>query len=243
MHEAVEELQFRRTENKCLKACNRLEHLLLSRRFAVLFRQIATPNYEMHRFVQLTAEVGLFPLVLEYHKDKFVGCNPDKYALGRLLFHGGKGRKGGDKIKALPIIDIEDSNGLAFYDVRTRSGESLIAFHHQLLAACVSLPAILRCDISEWLNVHGPSARQYYQQFLSLFVRHAVLFESFLQTGSDGQFTSEIVVPAICSAQERYGHRPLICRLDPPESEGAPFWLQYPSELWPMAQSSVCLEI
>src|SRR3990172_5778512 len=98
---------------------------------AVLFRQIGTPNHEMKRFLQLTSEYSLTPVVWEYLADKFVPGNAMKYAWGRLGFYKGLGRNGGLKIDYLNVIDFNSADGVALRDVQTLWGQPLVEFHHR----------------------------------------------------------------------------------------------------------------
>src|SRR3989344_6431539 len=50
----------------------------------VQFRQIATPNHDVHWFVELTKDHGLTTVFFEYHKDKFTSNNEFKHSLGQL---------------------------------------------------------------------------------------------------------------------------------------------------------------
>jgi len=226
--EQATSILFSRRQQRCPRARDVLEDYLGSDRFAVLFRPVATPNFELLRFASLATAHNLTPLVMEYHRDKFVSyCNPIKHALARMRFHNGTGRNGGARITALTVADISASSGRILADVTTISGEPLIAFHHHLLSTVGELQEVALYDASAWLGTHGPTARHYYTRLLSLFVGHAILFETFLATPHEAQFTSQIVRPAFDGAYSRRGCRPLICRLDPTDAEGHPYWLQY----------------
>ncbi len=120
---------------------------------------------------------------------------------------------------------------MALQEIATLWGQRLISFHHELLSMRPSLSHVETHDASDWYVEHGPSAQQYYTDFFTLFIDHAILFESFLVTPQEEQFTSEIIIPAFEAAYARRGLRPLICRLDPPDTEGDSYWLQYPQEL------------
>lgn len=235
VEDAVAELQARRAE--CAdEASDELEKKLLQQPCAFLPPNIATPNFELSRFISLAASAGLRPIVGEFQRDKFVHRSPDKYALARMTFHGGTGRNGGSRNCCVSVADMTRANGLPMQQVVTHKGQSLIEFHHHLLSASSHLPAIELHDTSDWFYAHGSTAREYYTDFLSLFVRHAILFENFLLTPHEKPFTNEIVLPAFEAAHARNGLRPLICRLDPPDAEGDPYWLQYPMELLPVAR-------
>jgi hypothetical protein len=214
-----------------LRTESALERHLSARPYAVLFRQVATPNYELHRFVDLASAAGLTPLVLEFHQDKFVTRNAIKYSLGRMGFHAGTGKKGGPRIRFLSVADLPAADGRQLCHAVTRWGQGLVSFHHELLSSRPVLRGVELFDGSDWFLSHNGGAGEYYADFLSLFVRHAVLFESFLYSPQERQFTTEVVIPAFAAASARHGCRPLVCRLDPADSEGLPYWLQYPDEL------------
>jgi hypothetical protein len=197
----------------------------------VLFRQVATPNFELERFVSLAASAALTPLVLEFHQDKFVTRNDIKYALGRMGFHGGKGRNGGPRVRFISVADLPAADGKRICQVVTRRGQSLISFHRELLASRQACGVVELFDGSDWFLSHPDGAGEYYVDLLSLFVRHAVLFESFLCSSPELEFITEVVIPAYHAATAQHGSAPLVCRLDPADAEGAPYWLQYPDEL------------
>ena len=230
LENAAAELRTRRGAS-VLAVRTPLERHLFDGHYAVLFRQIATPNFELERFVSLALSAGLTPMVLEFQRDKFVTRNPIKYALARMGFHAGTGRKGGSRLRFISVADLHATDGRLLCHALTSWGQRLVLFHHELLEERQSLSCIELFDGSEWFLSHGGGARSYYAAFLSLFVRHAVLFESFLFTLHEHQFTSEIVLPSFDAVFAQHGLRPIVCRLDPPESEGFPYWLQYPDAL------------
>ncbi len=216
-----------------------LEKKLAERACGYLPRNSATPNYELTRFVSLTTSVGLTPLVGEFTRDKFVHGNPDKYALAHLTFHDGIGRNGGARNQRLRIVNVEEWHGQQLREVHTFWNQPLLEFHHELLTRSDIADRIKLADSSSWFFTHGPTAREYYADFLALFVDRAVLFETFLLTPHDAPFTTDIVLPAFETACARIGKRPLICRLDPPDMEGDPYWLQYPITLMPFVKEKL----
>lgn len=230
LEDAVAELHTRQREHTKPSSCE-FERILSSRPCAVLSRWVATPNFELGRFVSLAASVGLTPLVAEFYSDTFTSHNPIKRALARLRFSNGFGRCGGPRSSLLTVADATSRNKSRLHELRTVWGQPLVSFHHELLALQPAYSPVVTADFSEWYRVHGGSARHYYAHFFGLFVRHAVLFDSYLLTGDEQRFTSEVVIPAFHAAFSRHGHRPLICRLDPTESEGHEHWLQYPHAL------------
>lgn len=231
IQDVVQEL-FRRRALSAPTVNNDLESLLAPSGYAVLFRQVATPNFELERFLFLASITGLIPLVFEFHQDKFVTRNPAKYALARMGFFDGIGRNGGPRSKRISIVDLDMADGTPFTHLTTSWGESFVEFHHGLLSLFSPNTSVCRFDGSEWLKNHGGNARNYYTDFFQLFVRHAVLFESFLlSTDEDTIFTTDVVLPAFAEVVSNSGFKPLICKLDPPDREGDPLLYSYPMSL------------
>lgn len=217
------------------KPMDDLERKLAERHHAVLFRQIATANFETDRFVSLATLAGLSPLVVEYHDDKFAERNPAKHAWLRMRFPCEAGRQGGSTAKVVTLTDVTQVNGLRLRDLTTQWGCNVVDFHHQLVRTIPKLHCLEWHDGSEWFRAHGGNARGYYPALFEIFVSQAVLFESFPTQGCDADFTAEVMIPALKTVCVRRGIRPLICRLDPVETEGDPLWLQYPRDLFDSA--------
>jgi hypothetical protein len=233
LEEAVALLHTRR-RNITADSDGELERRLAARSCAVLFRQVATPNFELRHFRSLAADAGLWPVVLEFPGDKFAHCNPEKYAIARLTFSLGTGRNGGSRNRCVAVVDMTKANGRLMSEVKTFWNQPLIEFHHELLTDSGLGLDLERYDSTAWFQSHGGSARLYYADFFELFVDRAILFESFLQTPGETIFTEETILPAFESVCAQRGQRPLICRLDPPEREGDPYWHHYPPELLPV---------
>ncbi len=195
---------------------------------AVLFRHLATPNYEMRRFMAVPDATGLKPLFLEIHEDKYSLNNPLKYYLGRMALHNGIGKKGGHKIEYRNVIDFNESHTKRISEVKTLWGESLIDFHHRLLAHAYSLDEGCLCNVSELLDPGSRSAKEYYRKLLPLFARHGILFENFMLNGEELAFTRDIFLPAFFEVWEKTGKKPLVVALEPTEIEGDIFWLCHP---------------
>ena len=75
---------------------------------AVLFRQLATPNYETRHFMDV---LGSFPtspkpLFWEYYEDKFTPNNYLKLSLGKLKFLLGIGKKQGRNATAILSTNV-----------------------------------------------------------------------------------------------------------------------------------------
>lgn len=207
--------------------------LACERPVGVLFRQVGTPNYETRRVARLCAQHGLRLVIWEYHDDRFVVQNSDKHALGKLGFYGGIGRNGGRRLEYVRIFDVVAMNGRSFREIVTADGEPLLDFHHRLLAAeCPELGPDALFDGSAWFARHGGSARDYYAAFVSLFLRHAILFETFvLQEESERAFTRDVFLPAFTGLLEATGLRPLVVPAEREDWEGDDFWDFYPEPL------------
>ena len=100
----------------------------------VIFRQLATPNYESRRFIHITEAFENFvPVFFEYLEDKYTDNNEWKYHLGKMLFYGGKGKKGGEKISGLNVIEFNTSRGKKIDTLKTLWGQNLVDFHHGVI--------------------------------------------------------------------------------------------------------------
>ena len=199
-------------------------------RYAVFARQVATPSHEVARFLSMATNCNLRPLFFEFHDDKFVTLNRCKFALARMRFADSiNTHKDG---RVTDVLDIQACQGRSFASISTKWGEPFVQFHHRLFREVFPIiPDSAFFDGSGWFHSHGLSPRKYYPDFLSLFVSNCVLFESYLLCPEELDFTRNVVIPAFDSVCKAFGRRPLIVRLDPPDSEGNNFWLSYPTSL------------
>lgn len=199
----------------------------------VLFRHIATPNYEISRFLlaadALADEVN--PLVLEYTKDKFTNRNDAKFALAKLGFHKGRSKNKELILENKVIVDINDSNFKPIDSINTHWGQNFVDFHHELFNTTYPSFSHLPVDISDWLHKHGEAAKDYYKAFLSLFVRDGILFENFLVHGKEHEFTKDIVLRAMLEIEQETGKKVLIVPLEPTSMDDDRFWVTYPHPL------------
>ncbi|MEQ1635965.1 MAG: hypothetical protein ABL903_04685 [Methylococcales bacterium] len=201
-------------------------------RTAILFRQIATPNHEMHRVVKICDTYKLNLLILTIQDDKFTTENTGKYALGRMGFYEGIGRQGGKKIRYSSIIDLNQCNGRPFQECITYRGQSLVEFHHNLLLQeFPQLSPSNIIDCSEWYRRHSRRKGNAYREMLKLFLKDAILFETFLFSGKEREFTLNKVLPAFQEIVDTYGIKPLIVHSDTHELEGDDYWQYYPEHL------------
>jgi hypothetical protein len=235
LEEAYEELERRRRDP-------RLEHLVLEalggnvleplQQYpkAVVARSVVSPNYEITRFADVAyGYKKLEPLFLEYHSDKFASNNESKRMMGRLYFYNGKGRSGTMRTDSLNIIDFSSSNGEGISAVKTLWGQDFVGFHHEFFDSQYQKLSHMFFDASHWLRAHGKSATHYYRAFLSLFIRHGILFENVMLNDEEVAFTSKVFLPAFISVHKLFGLKPLIVPLAPTDTEESPFWMCYPS--------------
>lgn len=197
---------------------------------AIFSRHITTPNYEARRFMIIPDTTKLKPLFWEYHDDKFTSNNTLKHRLGKMVLYEGKGKKGGDKVVYENIIDFNVSNGKKIRQVETLWGQSLVDFHHELLNSAYPHLEGHIFDASDWFYKHGGTAKDYYLKFVAIFVRNGILFENFILSGDELNFTKEVFLPAFFFVWKYFGKKPLIVALEPTEIEGDDFWTYHPIE-------------
>lgn len=198
---------------------------------AVIFRHVATPNYENRRFISLVEGFEeLKPLFWEYYSDKFTSNNECKRTLGKLFFFKGKGKNGGLKIDSTNIIDFNNYNGHPISSIKTLWGQNFIDFHHEFFRSCFRDMTDTFFDSSEWFKLNGKTAQGYYKSFLTLFIRNGILFENFLLDEREKSFTENVFMSAFIDIHNELGLKPLIVALEPTNIEGNQFWLCYPGE-------------
>lgn len=193
---------------------------------AILARTLTTPNHEFFEFHRLAQEAGLEGWCLEYSQDKFRAENFDKYYLGKLYFNGGVGKKGGQRLSTLRVVDFDNAEGKSIDSIETLWGESLVGFHHRLVEQVAPHEARFS-DASQWVLQNGKKSDSFYPYYLALFLCHGVLFENFLL--EDKPLIEKMFLPAIHILREKFNLFPLIVPLSPLEREYDLYWRQYPS--------------
>ncbi len=198
-----------------------------NKNFAVLFRHIFTPDYEIEKFLEKAKRLNLEPVLIEYKEDKFVAENDDKYALGKLYFYRGHGKNNEIIMDAFKIIDFDDSVRKKIVDVKTIWGELLTEFHHRILFFYYPELEKKIFDYSNWLHFHGGLAKNYYYNFLALFISNAILFDNFRDEGKEGEFCMDIFAPALDCVKNNFGLNPMIIPIQEIEDENNPKWWGY----------------
>jgi hypothetical protein len=242
MEEAMEELNKRRNDDELQKKVEEyfkdvgIPEQLQGDPRLILFRQVATPNIEVSRFLIISDGVDMKPLFLEYFDDKFTSNNEWKLYLGKLAFYEGVGKKGGSKISYKTIIDFNKFNGKKINEVETLWGDKLINFHRSLFEVNYDhIGADSFFDGSDWFKSCGGNAVSYYEKFLSLLILNGILFENFLlDRGDEYSFSKDIFLPAFKFVSDYFGVKPIIVPLSPTTIESEEFWLcQNPkTQLW-----------
>jgi hypothetical protein len=200
--------------------------------YALLARFIATPNLEALRFLGLAKDSGLLSVIAGSNHDKFVTQNPLKRALARMGFHNGFNRHGQPLVEFVNVMN-GSQQGRPMQELRTLWGQSLIAFHHELLAHAINgggHPAVF--DISAQYTRAGGTAAAYYRRFLlPLCIADGIVFEDYLLDGNELSFTRDVVLPAFDAVTAKFGLKPLIVRLSAPKEENSSHWFWYPGEM------------
>lgn len=203
------------------------------RNTAIIFRQIATPNYEMHRVSALCDKYNLNLLIFTINEDKFCTANTCKYALGRMGFFEGLDRRGSKKIRYRAIIKFAQYDGQLLRECKTCRGQSFVEFHHALLLKeLTQLNHDNITDCSKWFLKQRDLTENWYLELLKPFLKHAILFETFMLSGRELDFTLTKVLPAFQEMIDTFGIKPLIVRSDTEEMEGDDYWQLYPAHLY-----------
>jgi hypothetical protein len=232
--EAISELNNRQDHSKLGEYTDNFldkhaPEIMRGKKSMVLFRHIATPNYEIRRFlIAADALEVLHPIIFEYTADKFTNRNDWKYSLGRISLHKGTNKKGEQIFECKNVIDFNQCNNKPIHSINTHWNQSLVDFHHEIFTKGYPTLKNNVFDLSSWLHEFGSSAKDYYKPFLTLFLKNGILFENFLLEGKELSFTKEIILPTLIEIAKETGHKPLIVALEPTEIEGDQFWLAHP---------------
>lgn len=198
---------------------------------AVLARQVASPNFEAIRFLDLSRELNLKSLYLEYLSDKFVAGNIDKYYLCRLFFHRGNIRDKNHVATTLKMVDICDAEGKCMDTLKTIHDKNLVEFHHELINPLNLFFDADIFDISKHYERNGLVAERYYTYFFSLYICYGVLVENYLLDDKQTAFTRDIVLPNFRKVSELFGLKPLVVHLGPSGEEENLYWRYYPTSI------------
>lgn len=203
-----------------------IPEVLKNRKCAVLGRQIATPNHESRRFIAIAKENNLYPVFFEYLDDKFSSRNEFKHSLGQLHISQKIGKKNGSTVERITIVDFNKHGSKKLREVKTFWDESLPDFHKKLFVAHnYDIKDFYSHDWSNWYKDNGKKPLDYYINLFLIFTCKGILFENFLiSKDSEGNFTKEVVLPAIEKVINLVGVRPLLVPLEPLDLETDKLW-------------------
>ncbi len=195
---------------------------------AVLFRYVATPNFEFGLAARKSDILGLPLLYIEFTKDKFCTINPEKRSLGRMSILNGVDKHGNYIVAKKNIFDLATNDGKRFCDITTFSGESLVDLHHRMFFA---ENKNIVYDISDFAAKSGRCAIETYPFYLTLFTTFGVLFEDYdVSSKEERRFVLDVVLPAFRSVRDMFGVKPLIVQLLDSD-QGVEYWNFYPKEI------------
>lgn len=196
---------------------------------AVLSRDVISPNKELFYFLDLLKDVKMSPIFLEYLDGKFVARNFNKYHLCRMFFYNGRGKRGGDKLSTLKVVDFNKMEGKKMEQLKTVNGKNFVDFHHKILKKSVpQLKTGKISDFSDWFNKHRKKSKEYYVHYLALFLTHGILFDNFITKNGEGNFTQTKIIPSFKKLEKIFGVKPLVVPLTPIEDECELYWWCYP---------------
>jgi hypothetical protein len=207
--EAKKELLRRRSDEKIKKRI--LEYLdlggnipknLPKEPFLAMARFVATARIEDFVMYELSKKLGLYPLWLEYTWDKFHPQNVDKVDLVQIKII--------DEGMIINIVgeEPEKLKGQKINEIKTTIGIDLVKFHHYIREGVLPQNYI---DISMWLKSNGQKAKNYYFQYLKLFLVHGILLENFhVQGQEEEKFIRQVFERAFTKIKEEIGLVPIV---------------------------------
>lgn len=200
--------------------------------YAILPRDVPTPNLEMERFIEVVNITYLKKIFVGFSRCKFVPQNPLTKGLAKMGFQSGLNCNSQPLVIYKNIVNF-NQQGRPLRELQTFWGQSLVSFHQELLSHALNgneHPMVF--DSSQQYEQAGGSAAAYYRRFLfHLCIADGILLEDYLLAGKELAFTRDVVLPAFDAVTAEFGLKPLIVRLTPPEEENAPHWFWYPGEL------------
>jgi len=172
LSKAKEELEKRWKDKKLKKKVDKflgkIPGYLDDKPKAYLARHLVSPNYDFLKFLKIVENAELAFICPEFTKDKFIAKNACKYHLAKLYFHEGKGKKGGDIISTMKVVDFDLFEGKKIKDLKTLWGENFVEFHHRILNSLIPNINEKLVDISSWLDKKGKTPEKFYIFFLWL---------------------------------------------------------------------------
>lgn len=208
---------------------------LLRSRPLLLFRALATPNFETLRFLDLARRAGRPPLILELRNDWFTPTvNVSKRRLGKLRIYRTADSSGTSATRSVSIVSFNERGRQRIRELRCGDGTPFIDLHHDMLSTVAGDELSGRViDIASLCDAVGP--RSQYERVFALCTCFGALAETFSRLGPEGAFTDEVVLPAFEATIARFGARPAVTELLPYGSATDPHWESYPASILPRA--------
>ena len=194
---------------------------------AILFRQIATPNYELRQFLRLCRRRGFAPIILSYHRDRMSCQNPSKRALVAPMFINSVNRHGQPVFRRERLINVETVEKLRLSEIRI-GNHDLPAFHAALMRLAIPAEPFTLVEASSWLGSYPQGAKDYYVELFLGLTDGVMLLEDFITDPKEADFFDRIVKPAFDLACRQLGKRPAIARLCNNRRSDSPLWYAYP---------------
>jgi len=191
----------------------------------IMARQLATPNHENRMFIFLAKKNNLHPVFIEYFDDKFTSNNKYKHSLGQLHIQNKMDKNGNGIVEKITIIDFNKSNGKKLKEIKTLWGESLVDFHKKLFDLH-NLKDFSFFEETSWYEKKDEKPIEFYTNFFLLVTCFGILFENFLLLKDDveGEFTKDVVLPALEKVINLTGIKPLIVPVEDVDIETDDFW-------------------
>ncbi|MDQ0466237.1 hypothetical protein QO010_004030 [Caulobacter ginsengisoli] len=208
---------------------------LLRARPLLLFRALATPNFETLRFLDLARRVGRPPLILELRDDWFTPTvNLSKRRLGKLRIYRTADNSAAGATRSVSVVSFNERGRQRISDMICGDGTPFIDMHHGMLSAVGGEELSGRViDIASLCQSDGP--RSHYERIFAFCTCFGALAETFSLSGPEGAFTTEVVLPAFEATIARFGARPAVTELLPHGSATDPHWESYPASILPLA--------
>lgn len=203
---------------------------------ACIFRNIATPNYEIRQAKIIADRLGLQLVIVEYLSDVFCTRNIEKVHLGKLLFCKEFNRDKQVVIDSKRLFNLQTNDMRPLENIYI-NGISLAQYHHELFLELY--PDVATFDISAWIKGKGNAPSDYYPYLLSLFGCHGILLETyFVNTNNDERrFVADVVMPAYNMLYQQLAIKPIIVSLFRRQDDESKVWQYYPVEVRDIIQS------
>lgn len=194
---------------------------------SLLWRPLLSPDNGFTFFYQCSKFIDSEPLAFEFLGDMYMSFNEEKRGLGCLHLELENNKK-----MIVNIIDLHKWNKKTFLEIKTKTGELLVDFHHNLIK--YSGYKIEVRDMTNWVR-NNSKPKFWYYKYLLHFLAHGVLFDAYLalENEKDRGFFRDVVYTNIKKIEKNFGIKPLIIKHYPDnQNDGEDFyWWSYPPNI------------